>query len=425
MAREVDVDVRMRGFSRRMEVAAARQLILSHCRRLEACHVPLREACGRVLSEDVLAPRDVPAFRRAAMDGYALRGEETYGASMYSPVEFELVGEALPGSPYRGAIGPGQAVRIMTGAPMPEGANAVLMAEYGTEDSGKVRVSEPVPPGKNVSEPGEDIRAGTLVLRAGRCLRPQDIGVLSAMGMSHVPVVRSPRVRLVITGNELLPAGSQPEGYRIADANSVMLEPLVRRDGGQPDMPGIVPDDRSAIEKAIIENDADVVLVSGGTSVGREDHAPLIVAERGELLVHGVAMRPSSPTGFGIVRGKLVFLLPGNPVSCLAAYDVFAGPAIRVLAGRSPRLPYPARRLPLARKISSALGRLDYVRVRLENDQVVPLATSGASILSSAVFADGFVLVPPDSEGYPPGEKVCVFLYDPQSGLTDDQEPWA
>ncbi len=422
MGNDVDVDVRMRGFSRRMEVAAARSLILSRCSPLEPCPVPLAEAWDRVLAVDVVAPRDVPPFRRAAMDGYALRAEETFGASSYSPIEFHLVGESLPGAAFEGSVGTGEAVRIMTGAPVPDGANAVVMAEYARETDDRVAVMEPVPPGKNVSEPGEDIRKGTVVLKAGRRLRPQDVGVLSSLGISEVLVHRRPRVRLVITGNELLPAGSEPMGHKIVDANSVILDALVRRDGGVPDMPGIVPDNRDAIEQAIVQNDADVILVSGGTSVGREDHAPLIVASRGELLVHGVAMRPSSPTGFGVVEGKLVFLLPGNPVSCLAAYDIFAGPAIRRMGGRSTRLPYATCKLPLARKITSALGRLDYVRVKVEEGKVEPIATSGASILSSAVFADGFVLVPPDSEGFPPGEDVLVYLYDPTPLPAADNE---
>ncbi len=412
MGDPVDVDVRMRGFRQRMEVARARELILERCRRLDAELVPLRAAHGRVLAEDIVAARPVPAFRRAAMDGYAVRAEETFGASAYNPILLELVGESLPGMPYGRSLASGQAVRIMTGAPVPDGADAVVMAEYAREQDGKVAIYEPVPPKKHVSEPGEDIKAGERVLAAGRRLRPQDVGVLSSLGIARVPVVRKPRVRIVVTGNELLPAGSTPTDYRIVDANSVILEGLIARDGAEAEMAGIVPDRREEIARALSEPGADVILVTGGTSVGREDHAPLIVAEQGQLLVHGIAMRPSSPTGFGVVGEVLVFLLPGNPVSCLAAYDLLAGPAIRRLGGRSPELPHERRRAPLARKISSVLGRLDYVRVQLTEQGVVPLATSGASILTSAVKADGFVLVPPNSEGWSAGTEVEVFLYD-------------
>src|SRR5439155_23861204 len=176
----------------------------------------------------------------------------------------------------------------------------------------------------------------------------------------------------------------------------------------------LIPDRREAVRDALQGSSADVLLVSGGSSVGQEDHAPTILAELGELAIHGIALRPASPTGLGFLEGRPVFLLPGNPVSCLCAYDLFAGPALRRLGGRSMELPYRAQTLPLARKIASMVGRVDYVRVQVREGQVEPLAISGASILSSTTRADGFVLVPAELEGYGPGEKVEVFLYDSQ-----------
>jgi molybdopterin molybdotransferase len=191
-----------------------------------------------------------------------------------------------------------------------------------------------------------------------------------------------------------------------------MLDALVRRDGGVPVSGEIVPDRRGRVQAAITDPEGDILLVSGGSSVGAEDHAPMIVADSGELLVHGVAMRPSSPTGMGRVHDRLVFLLPGNPVSCLAAYDFFAGPAIRLLGGRSAEWPHRTVRARLTSKIASAVGRVDYVRVRLTPAGVEPIAISGASILSSTTRADGFVIIPRDSEGNAPGQEVEVFLYD-------------
>ena len=188
--------------------------------------------------------------------------------------------------------------------------------------------------------------------------------------------------------------------------------PVKWPDSGIPLRSLIVPDRREAVEAAILDPAGDLILVSGGSSVGAEDHAPMVVAERGELLVHGVAMRPSSPAGMGRIGERLVFLLPGNPVSCLCAYDFFAGPAIRLLGGRSLDWPHRQLRVRLASKISSAVGRVDYVRVRLSDAGVEPLAISGASILSSTTRADGFVIVPKDSEGHAAGEAVTVFLYD-------------
>ena len=219
-------------------------------------------------------------------------------------------------------------------------------------------------------------------------------------------------MQLVITGDELLPAGVRPEGPRIPDSNSPMLAALIARDGGEVLPYEILPDRAERIRAALETHGADVVLVSGGSSVGEEDHAPPLVAELGTLDYHGVSMRPSSPAGVGRVAGRLVFLLPGNPVSCLCAYEFFAGPVLRALGGRPRAWPHRRLRAPLARKISSAVGRTDYVRVALESGRVVPIATSGASILSSTVRAAGCVIVPRELEGVPEGCEVEVLLYD-------------
>jgi molybdopterin molybdotransferase len=405
-------DVRMRGFRDRADVAEVVALLAARLQPLVAEEVMVNDAWGRVLASDIVADVAVPSFDRAAMDGYALRGQETFGAGPYNPLEFEIIGEALPGRPVTGAVGPGQAVRIMTGAPLPEGADAVLQAEAAEEQAGRLRISEAVPPGRHVGRCGEDIEVGTAVLHAGRTLRPQDLGVLAAIGTARVRVIRRPNVALIITGDELLPCGARPHGYRIVDSNSVMLEALVRRDGGVPHTGPLTPDSRSAVEAALTSARADVLLVSGGSSVGKEDHAPRVLAERGELTVHGMALRPASPAGLGFLQARPVFLLPGNPVSCLCAYDFFAGPAIRRLGGRNMDWPYRPRSLPLARKIASAVGRVDYVRVLIRDERVEPVATSGASILSSTTRTDGFVVVPRDSEGFAAGDEVQVFLYD-------------
>jgi molybdopterin molybdotransferase len=402
----------MRGFRDRTEIADAVALLAARLQPLGEERISLQEARGRVVAQDVIAAVSVPGFARAAMDGYALCGQETFGAGPYNPLEFTVVGQALPGKPFADRILPGQAIRIMTGAPVPAGADAVLQAEAAEETAGRLSVREAVPPGRHIGQIGEDIAAGAVVVRAGRVLRPQDLGVLASIGAGQVAVTRRPAAALLITGDELLPCGARPEGYRIVDSNSIMLAALVQRDGGCARPACLVPDTRPAIETALRKAQADVILVTGGSSVGQEDHAPRVLADLGELTVHGLALRPASPAGFGFLAGRPVFLLPGNPVSCLCAYDFLAGPALRRLGGRSLDWPYRTRRLPLARKIVSAVGRVDYVRVQIQAGAVEPLATSGASILSSTTRADGFVLVPRDSEGYPASETVEVFLYD-------------
>jgi molybdopterin molybdotransferase len=349
------------------------------------------------------------------MDGYAVRGEDTFGASSYDPIALELLGQALPGRPFEGTLAKGQAVRIMTGGPVPAGADAVVMAEVCREDADRVVVAEPVAPKKNVGAVGEDIRQGEVVLEAGRRLRPQDAGLLASIGAAEVSCVRAPRVSLVVTGDELLPAGSKPAGPHIVDSNSVVLRALAARDGAQVLPHEILPDRPEAIRAALAETEAEVTLVSGGSSVGQEDHAPRLLAELGSLDFHGISMRPSSPAGVGRIGERWVFLLPGNPVSCLCAYEFFAGPTLRALGGRSRAWPHRRVTLPLARKLASAVGRTDYVRVAVEAGRVVPLATSGASILSSTVRATGAVIVPRGLEGMPEGAAVEVLLYDDEA----------
>jgi molybdopterin molybdotransferase len=404
-------DVRMQGFRERVSVEDAVAAAMNGVVSLGAEDVRLERCAGRVLAGAVMSDVDVPPFRRATMDGYAVRAEDTFGASAYSPLALRLVGESMPGAPWGGMLGGGAACRIMTGAPVPDGADAVLRAEDASEAGDRVEVRAAVPVGRNVGRVGEDVTAGTEVLSAGRRLRPQDLGLLSSIGWGRVPVVRRPRVRVVVSGDELLAPGSRPDGAHIVDSNGPMLEALVARDGGVSDSIR-VPDGREPLREALEARGADVIVTAGAASVGREDHVPSLVAELGELTVHGVAMRPSSPTGIGRIGAAPVFLLPGNPVSCLIAYDVFAGPVIRTLGGRGAASPYRVTRLPLARKVVSQIGRADYLRVTITGGAVEPLAIGGASVLSSTTRADGFLVVSAGLEGYPEGALVDVHCYD-------------
>ncbi len=411
-------DPRMRGFKTRTSIAELTGWISSHVGPLGGEDVPLAQASGRVLARDIDALFPVPAFDRAAMDGYAVVGEETFGASAYTPATFRCVGRSRPGLACGLTVGPSEAVQVATGAPMPAGTDAVVPFESTRADGESIFVHEAVPAGRHVSRSGEDIAQGATVLGAGRVLRPQDLGVLSALGQARVRVVGQPRVAALITGDELLTAGSEPRGVQIPDMNSVMIAALVRRDGGTCDVAGPIADVRATIaaEVAELAQRVDLLLVTGGSSAGPEDHVPGIVAEMGRLIAHGLALRPASPTGLGLIRnGELpVVLMPGNPVSCLCAYDFVAGPIVRRLAGRPQHWPYRRQTLPLARNLTSIVGRVDYARVRIRSGEVEPLATSGASILSSVSRADGFVVIPADREGYPAGAEVEVWYYDEQ-----------
>jgi molybdopterin molybdotransferase len=408
-----NADVRTRGFIQRSTVEEALTWIdstLPEFARLGVEEVSLIDAAGRVLARDVTSCVNVPGFPRAMMDGFAVRAEDTQGSTPYNRLPLIVRGVSLPGNAFIGTLHAGEAVRIMTGAPMPNGADAVLPFELAQTDGERVMALGEVTPRKHVGQLGEDVGRGDVVARAGRVLRPQDLGLLSSLGFRTAPVIRRPRVRVVITGNELLPMGMAPEGFRITDANGPMLAALVARDAGAPVMSPIVPDDRDAI-LAAMRQEADVILVSGGSSVGQEDHVPTLLSEHGELAVHGIAMRPSSPTGMGRLDGRLVFLLPGNPVSCLCAYDFFAGRAIRAMGGRSRDWPYRQLQARLTRKLVSLVGRVDYARVCIRGSGAEPLAIGGASVLSSVTRADGFVIIPANSEGYPENAEVDVYLY--------------
>ena len=405
-------DVRMRGFLKRTPVNTLLSLVKNHSHLLPAEDIPTFEASGRILAEDIISPANVPDFDRSAMDGYALNAEATFGATSYNPLMFKVVGQVTPGESYKGVLKPGEAISIMTGAPVPSGANAVLMAENAEFSNDHIQVLDPVPPGKHVGKVGEDIKKNQKLLQQGRCLRPQDIAVLASVGFTNIKVVRKPEVKLLITGNELLKPGEQPSGVQIVDSNSVMLAPLIERDGGVLAKVHHVPDDRDLLQKHLSKTDADLVCMTGGTSVGIEDHGPMLVDELGELLAHGIPMRPAAPTGFGLINGKKIFLLPGNPVSCLSAYDYFVRRSLCMMGGHSDEWPYRNKKVKLATKISSEIGRIEYVRLRIENDLAFVIAAGGASILSSTTQADAFLLTEEDSEGFAEGDEVQVWLYD-------------
>lgn len=404
-------DVRMRGFRSRADVVACQAWVDAQTLRLDSERVSLAAAADRILAEDVHSPVDVPPFARAAMDGWALRGADTFGAAETDPLELRVVGRALPGQAALPTVGAGEAVRIMTGAPLPPGADAVLRAEAGRQHGERLDVRSAVPPGRHVGARGEDIETGRHLLGRGRRLRPQDLGVAASIGLAALTVQARPRVTILITGDEVLAPGAARRAGAIHDANGPMLAALVERDGGVVVATTYVPDGRASVEAALRDAEGEIVLVSGGSSVGEEDHAPRILDERGDLAFHGVALRPASPSGAGVLGGRRVFLLPGNPVSCLSSYDFFAGRLVRRTSHGDPSWPYTRTEAPLARKLSSGIGRVDYVRIRLEEGRVVPTMSRGASILSSTTEADGFVVVPPDLEGWPEGATVTLWRY--------------
>jgi molybdopterin molybdotransferase len=409
-----DADVRMRGFMEKTDLDVALKLLRSLVEPLEAESVRLEQALGRTLAQDIFSSEQVPSFDKSAMDGYALRAAETFGANPTDPVSFTVIGEVLPGEVGDLRVGPGEAVRIMTGGAFPKGADAVLMVEYATDRGDVVLAHGSVVPGRNVARAGEDIQKGDKVLERGRVVRPQDIGVLASINMVELKVTRRPVVGVLSTGDELVEPGSAGAGQpgRVVNSCRYLLEGLITQTGGAARWLGTVRDDREALRAALGAFDGDVLLTTGATSTGKEDHLPGLLAELGELLVHGVNIRPASPLAFGRLGKALAVLLPGNPVAALVGFDVFVRPALQLLHGEREERWNRRVRGRLRRKLASALNRTDFVRVQLlEEGEVEPIRSGGAGVLTSVTRADGFVIVPRDDEGFEAGTEVEVYLY--------------
>lgn len=410
------MDVRTKGFRERTSVEDAKRSVLGHVVSMVEEEVSLEEVLGRVLAFDIRASHNIPPFDRAAMDGYAVKAENTFGATQTNPIMFTIAGEVAMGVPMDAEVGAFDAVKIMTGGPLPGGADSVVMFEYTREHGSKIEVTKPVTPGKNVGLKGEDINKGEAVLKRGRVLKSHDIGVLGSLGMKDVSVLRRPGVAIISTGDELVEPGELLGPGKIYNSNSYSLSSKVQAYGGIPHRFQVVKDDYEKIKEAIREAlEYDMIILSGATSVGKKDVIPEIVQELGKVHFHGVAMRPGEPTGFGTIQERPVFMLPGYPVAALVGFDVFAGPAIQAAQGAEPRSLYPVVKAVLGRKIASELGRMDFPRVRLidegDTQYVEPIRTSGSGIISSLVRADGFVIVPENTEGLEKGKEVEVHLY--------------
>ena len=391
-------------FKTRMNADEAQDLFLNSFEPLtESENLPVEDCDGRVIAEDIIAGMDVPHYRRAAMDGFAVRASDTLGAGTTSPVILKT-GDR---------IGNGKCVRVHTGSPVPEGADAVVMIEDTETHGGSVEVFAQLHPLKNVGEIGEDIRKGEMIVHKGKRLRPCDIAVIASMGIRDINVCRKPVVAIIPTGEELIPRGDVvPETGEVYETNGLMTELYVRKWGGLPRLLDIVTDNPEMIKSAIEKNlDADMILISGGTSVGKRDFVPGVVASLGELVVHGVGISPGKPTALGIINGKPVVCMPGYPVAGIVALYWFGREALRKLGNVPVEFDTTVHAV-LSEKIASRTGFKTFARVKLENGKAIPLATSGAGILSSVSKADGFVVIPENIEGYDKGEKVEVKRID-------------
>jgi molybdopterin molybdotransferase len=368
--------------------------------------VPLAEAVGRVLANDMTAPVDLPPIDRAAADGFALRADETVGAGAYNPLQFRLM-------PAPAEVKPGHAVAVQCGDPLPAGADAVVRLEHAHPDvPGTVAIIFPVAAENEVERAGGQSARGGVLVRAGRRLGPGEIGLLASAGVVQVSVAGRPRVRFLLATGRVPETGGALAPGAVYDANGPMLAALVERDGGVVVERRRVVGGAAALRHMLAAPGADIVLVAGGTGHGAGDVSATALAETGELAIHGVALRPGETAGAGRAAGVPVFLLPGAPAACLWAYELLAGQAVRRLAGRGAELPYAARTMRLGRKIVSEIGMTEICPVRCTQEgEVEPFAPFVEAGLVAAAQGDGFVIVPEASEGYPQGASVTVHLY--------------
>ncbi|MFB6233657.1 MAG: gephyrin-like molybdotransferase Glp [Haloarculaceae archaeon] len=405
-------DRRSAGFKDRTPVEDAREQLLDAVEPHDRSEsVPLVDADGRVVADPITSPRPVPHYPRAAMDGYAVRAPDTFGSSDRSPVAVRLLdGEA-------DSVAPGTARRVHTGSELPEGADAVVMVEDTETVGGEVEVYGAVAEGENVAPVGEDVAADQRLYDPGHRLRPSDLGLLKSVGATDVAVYDRPRVSVIPTGEELVQA--DPDPGEIIETNGQTVSQFVRRWGGEPTYRDVVTDDPAALRAAIERDlDHDVVVTTGGSSVGERDYLPEVLTDLGEILVHGVALKPGHPVALAVVDGTPVLALPGYPVACIVNAVQFLRPALTHV-GHLPCPEFPTRTARLDRKVSSEPGTRTFVRVQVQQgageagesdaDAVaVPTRASGAGVLSSVALADGWVVVPEQWEGYDEGATVAV-----------------
>ncbi|MDA8178488.1 MAG: molybdopterin molybdenumtransferase MoeA [Deltaproteobacteria bacterium 37-65-8] len=388
----------------------ARQRILDRLSPLGVERIPLDAAAGRTLAGEVRAPGDLPPWDNSAMDGYAVRSEDCRGEAVLA-----IAGYQTAGGPDAAAVPPGGAVRIMTGAPIPQKCDAVVPFEDAEERDGSVRVRVPVHPRRHIRFRGEDVRAGERIIPEGTILRPPEISLLASFGRAMIPVYRKPRVAVLSTGDELVELGETAGAGKIVNSNSHALASAIVEAGGEPVLLGIARDEREDLRTKLSEGlAADVLVTSAGVSAGDRDLVRDVLAELGvENVFWKVLVKPGGPTAFGVAGRKPVFSLPGNPVSSLITFEVFVRPALRRMAGSTDPVKIPVKAA-LAEPVKKNAGKTQFLRVRIESGEEGYVArTAGdqnSGILRTLVLADGIAVLPLERTDFAAGEKVDVLL---------------
>lgn len=403
---------RMKPMTHLISISEAKKILDEYAKptgRVEK--IPLIDADGRILASDIKAPIDVPPFDRAAMDGYAVRASDTFGASQFKPKKLRIIETVHAGMMAKEKVTEGRCTEIATGAPMPDGADAVVMVE-DTEHEGKyIRIYRAVHPGENVGKKGEDIAAGAVVLKKNELLNPAKSGVLAALGFEKAKVYAKPKIAVIPSGNEIVEQGAPLPPGKIYDVNSYTLATLIVRNGCIPDIFPVVPDSLENVKGALAEaaDRNDLIIISGGSSVGEKDVMVGAIESIGKLLFHGIAVKPGKPTLCGIVNGKMVIGMPGYPTSCLTNGYGLLIPILRKMARLPPVVPRKIRAR-MARRITSTIGRFQFLPVKLEKGKAIPVFKESGAITSMSL-ADGYIEIPENVDLVEKGEEVEVILF--------------
>ncbi len=401
----------MRPIKDTIPLEEARQLIADACHSVTRRErVALLDANGRVCAADVQSTRDVPPFSRAGMDGFAVIADNTFGASRYEPKTLRVIEKVYTGEVPKQQLTTGTAVEIATGAPMPAGADAVVMVEETERSGDDVRILTPVYPRQNVGRQGADIVVGQIVIRDGDLLNPSRVGALAALGVADVEVYAKPTVAILSTGNEIVDPGQELQPGQIYDINKFTLSTIIQEHGAVPMPFATAHDTIDALERAIDAcASCDVLVFSGGSSVGERDLILDVIGRKGEIVFHGIAVKPGKPTVFGTIQGKPMFGMPGYPTSCLSNAYLLLVPALRSMARLPPRHTH-TMSLPLGQRIVSTTGRHQFYTVRIVAGQAMPAFKASGDITSMSQ-ADGYIEIPAQTDIVDKGEVVDVKLF--------------
>ena len=390
----------------------ALKLINDHQKLMEIEEIPIGETHKRVLAEDVMAYHDSPPFDKSAMDGFALKGENTFGASQSAPKEFKVIDTIGAGDFSSKTVGENEAIVIATGAPIPEGADAVIMKEYTTTEDDNLTIYSQVTPGENVSPKSEDIRKGEKILSKNTFIRYQEMGLIASAGYDTVKVFKKPKVLVIITGNELVePTKEEIDKAKIINSNQFTIKAMIEDSGAIAEITH-AGDTFDEVRSAVLDasEDYDVIMTTGGTAISKGDVVLDVVDDLGEILFHGVAIRPGKPAGAGIVNGKMVFTLSGQPVAAMSQFDMFARKYLFELQGRPFDFEIVKRVSQL--KIPSQLGRTDFIRAVSDDEYARHVLNRGSGIIRSMVEANSYIIIDENDEGYQKDDLVNVVFFN-------------